>query len=63
MCLEHGKPRELICVNCKKKCCHTCALFGAHKSHDVREHADTINEIQNRMEVLLEMYQLVETNC
>jgi hypothetical protein len=56
MCLEHAKPRELICVNCKIKCCHTCALFGAHKSHDVREHADTINEIQDRMEVLLEMY-------
>ena len=60
MCLEHCKPKELICVQCRKKCCHTCALFGQHKGHDVREQRETINEIQLRMEVLMEMYQQVE---
>ena len=61
MCLEHGKPRELICVDCRKKCCHTCALFATHKGHDVREQGETMNEIQLRMEVLMEMWQQVDT--
>ena len=63
MCLEHGKPRELICIHCQKKVCHTCALFGGHKGHDVREKTETMNEIQLRMEVLIEMYSLVEQEC
>jgi hypothetical protein len=45
MCLEHGKQRELICISCQKTVCHTCALFGGHKGHDVREQAETMNEI------------------
>ena len=56
MCLEHGKPKELVCVSCRKQVCHTCALFGAHKGHDVREHVETRNEVQLRTEVLMEMY-------
>ena len=60
MCLEHGKPRELICVSCKKKCCHTCALFATHIGHDVREQGETMNEITMRMEVLMEMWQQVD---
>jgi len=63
MCLEHGKPRDLICVKCKKKCCDTCALFGAHKGHDVRQSTDTMNEIKMRMEVLMEMYQQMDLEC
>ena len=63
MCLEHGKPRELICIKCQKKVCHTCALFGSHKGHDVREKNETMNEIQLRMEVLIEMYSLVDLEC
>ena len=60
MCLEHGKSRELICVDCRKKCCHTCALFATHKGHDVREQEDTMNEIQLRMEVLMEIYEQMD---
>lgn len=60
MCLEHGKPRELICVKCRKKCCDTCALFGSHRGHDVRQQNDTMTEIQLRTEVLMEMYQQLE---
>lgn len=56
MCLEHGKPKELVCVSCRKLVCHTCALFGAHKGHDVREQGETRNEVQLRTEVLMEMY-------
>jgi len=51
-----GKALELICVNCHKKVCHSCALFGSHKGHDVREAAEATNEIQIRMDVLMEMY-------
>ena len=56
MCLEHGKPRGLICVNCQKNVCDTCALFGVHKGHDVRQINEIINEVQQRMERLMEQY-------
>ena len=51
-----GKTLELICVNCSRKVCHSCALFGEHKGHDVREAGEAINEIQIRIDVLMEMY-------
>lgn len=60
MCLEHGKQRELICISCQKTVCHTCALFGGHKGHDVREQAETMNEIQLRTEVLMEMFEQMD---
>lgn len=60
MCLEHGKPRDLICVPCKIKCCDTCALFGSHKGHDVRQRTETLNEIKMRTEVLIEMYEQLD---
>lgn len=60
MCLEHGKPRDLICVGCRKKCCDTCALFGSHKGHDVWQHTKTMEEIKMRTEVLIEMYEWLD---
>lgn len=60
MCLEHAKPRDLICVQCRKRCCDTCALFGSHKGHDVWQQARTMEEIQMRTEVLMEMYQWLD---
>lgn len=40
--------------------CHTCALFGAHKGHDVREKFDTMREIEVRTEVLMEMFEQMD---
>jgi hypothetical protein len=48
---------ELICLTCRKMVCHTCALFGDHKGHDVREKIDTMKEIEVRTEVLMEMFE------
>lgn len=60
MCLEHAKPRDLICVGCRKKCCDTCALFGSHKGHDVWQRTKTMEEIKMRTEVLIEMYEWLD---
>lgn len=40
--------------------CHTCALFGGHKGHDVREKIDTMKEIEVRTEVLMEMFEQMD---
>lgn len=40
--------------------CHTCALFGDHKGHDVRERVDTMREIEVRTEVLMEMFEQMD---
>lgn len=40
--------------------CHTCALFGNHKGHDVREKNDTMREIEVRTEVLMEMFEQMD---
>ena len=40
--------------------CHTCALFGDHKGHDVREKIDTMKEIEVRTEVLMEMFEQMD---
>lgn len=59
-CLEHGKPRSLICVTCKQKVCDTCALFGSHKSHDVREKSDLMDAIATRTTLLMTCFQQIE---
>ena len=43
MCLEHGKVRNLICIKCEAHVCDTCALFGAHKGHDVQQKNELMN--------------------
>ena len=59
-CLEHGKPRSLICVTCKQNVCDTCALFGSHKSHDVREKSALMDAIATRTTQLMDCYQQIE---
>ena len=63
VCGDHGKPKELICIQCQVKCCDTCALFGNHKSHDVRQAFEVANEIKIRMEVIMEIYQQMDQEC
>mmetsp|Transcript_17054 Transcript_17054/g.22975 ORF Transcript_17054/g.22975 Transcript_17054/m.22975 type:complete len:87 (+) Transcript_17054:521-781(+) len=40
--------------------CSTCALFGAHKGHDVRMEQEVVNELTVRTELLIQMYQIVD---
>lgn len=63
LCEKHTKANELICVTCKKMICHSCALFGEHKGHDVREKDEALKEIVVRTEVLMEMFEQMDTEC
>ena len=60
ICIAHDKPKELICLTCREMVCHTCALFGDHKGHDVRERVDTMKEIEVRTEVLIDMFEQMD---
>ena len=61
MCPIHGKPLDVICVTCKERTCSNCALFGAHKGHDVRPEQEVLDQINLRTECLMEMYQMMES--
>jgi hypothetical protein len=43
--------------------CETCALFGSHQGHDVRQTSEVMNDIKLRMELLMENYQAVQQDC
>lgn len=60
MCLEHGKLKGLICVNCQHQVCETCALFGEHKGHDVRQQQTIMEDIRVRMEKLMDTFQQLD---
>lgn len=57
MCPIHQRKIEIICIDCKERICSNCALFGNHKSHDIRMEQDVLEEINIRTECLMEMYQ------
>lgn len=63
MCLEHGKLKGLICVNCQHNVCETCALFGEHKGHDVRQQQSIMLDIRVRMEKLMDTFQQLDQDC
>lgn len=63
VCEAHGRPQELICVDDKQRICTQCALFGAHKGHDVRMEEEVTKEIQLKVEVLMEMFQAMGVSC
>ena len=56
MCLEHGKIRSLTCIKCRQNVCDTCALFGSHKGHDVRQQQAIMEDIRIRMEMLMDSF-------
>ena len=60
MCPEHNRKVEIICIQDRMRICSTCALFGAHKGHDVREEQDVVTELTIRTELLIQMYQIVD---
>ncbi|CAI2361108.1 unnamed protein product [Moneuplotes crassus] len=61
-CAIHNKKLEVICYDCRIRICPNCALFGGHRSHDIREEHELLQEITLRAELLLDIYQLIEQN-
>lgn len=57
ICPKHNKQCELICVNCKHRICHSCALFGDCKGHDIKEPEEAVKEVVVRTEALMEMFE------
>ena len=62
LCEVHKKKLEVICVDDRSKLCPHCALFGGHRTHDVRTEEEVLREIAIRAEALMEMIQHVETS-
>lgn len=60
MCPTHNRKLEIICIDDQERICSNCALFGAHKNHDVRMETEVLREIQLRTELLMEMYEIME---
>ena len=60
LCAEHNRKVEIICIQDRTRICSTCALFGAHKGHDVRMEQEVVNELTIRTELLIQMYQIVD---
>lgn len=52
--------KGLICVNCQQQVCETCALFGEHKGHDVRQQLTIMEDIRVRMEKLMDTFQQLD---
>lgn len=52
---------DVISITSKERICSNCALFGAHKGHDVRPEQEVLDQINLRTECLMEMYQMMET--
>ena len=45
-CLEHGKPRDIICIDCRQLICLKCYEGEGHcRRHDVRQKMDIMNTI------------------
>ena len=60
MCPEHNRKIEIICITCQTRICSNCALFGAHKGHDIRMENEVVSEITLRTELLMQIFQLVQ---
>lgn len=61
MCAIHNRKLELICYDHKIRICTSCALFGNHKGCDYKQEEEVAAEIGLRTDLLLEIYELVES--
>ena len=59
LCPIHKKPLDIVCIDCKERICSACALFGAHKGHNVKEETAVLEEINIRSEALGELFSIV----
>lgn len=60
LCMKHKRKIEIICIDCKERICSNCALFDDHRLHNIKMEAEVLEEITNRSECLMEMYQMIE---
>jgi hypothetical protein len=61
-CKEHDRPQELVCLSgCRVRVCPHCALFGAHKGHDVREESEVQGLITEHSRQLQQMVEQMGT--
>lgn len=62
LCLEHQRPLEVVCIDHQTRICTNCALFGAHKNHNIKPEQDVLFEITNRAENLCNLFQRIGEN-
>ena len=55
-CTEHNKKLEIVCLTDKMKICVSCALFGNHKNHEVKEVDTVIREISHKAECIMQQF-------
>ena len=51
---------EIVCLEHKCRICANCALFGAHKNHDIKPEEEVLREIAARAERLIDIFQAME---
>ncbi|KAM3128756.1 hypothetical protein pb186bvf_019168 [Paramecium bursaria] len=60
-CLEHHKRIELVCLDDQYKICVSCALFGQHKHHNVRNLEEVVSEIQRNLQDTMQLVNQVQS--
>jgi hypothetical protein len=60
LCAAHGRQLEVICMDCMKRICTNCALFGDHKNHDIRSEEEIRTETKVKFEYMTEMYEIMD---
>ncbi len=56
ICGIHGKPLEIICVNCTKRICYQCGLFGDHKGHKMKTEVEFNQEAAEYLDILTDCH-------
>jgi len=60
-CLQHGRKREIVCLDDRVKICTSCALFGDHKNHNLKSEEDLFKELYIKSEILIEYFEMMES--
>jgi len=60
LCQQHGKPFEIVCIEDKCRICSNCALFGAHRNHEIKPEGEVLKEIASRAEHLIDVFQMIQ---
>jgi len=59
LCKRHERVLEMYCLNCETKICSECALFDAHRGHNVHK-ADVVTTLKQQAELLKYKQRLSE---
>jgi len=60
ICPEHGRVLEIVCLEDRCRICSNCALFGDHKSHNIKPEGEVLREIATRAEHLIDYFQEIQ---